>query len=92
MEFVLTQTEQQIVGAVMILISAVSAVGWIRDLRFYKQNNWDFSIESGRTYIGTGVAFGTPMKPRQRVFVGFPSVILISLILGLAFVFSDPHP
>jgi hypothetical protein len=75
-------------GFAGIAIGVFLAFDWIRDLRFYKSNNWDFSKDCGRNYIGTGFYGAGKANPKMRVLFAFPLIISISMIVGIAILWS----
>jgi hypothetical protein len=47
------------------------------DLKFYRNNGWDFSKDSGLDlHYGYAGATGGPLSNRMRLFVGYPFLIL----------------
>lgn len=63
---------------------------WVKDLLFYWNNGWDFTVDSGqKMYHGdeSGMTPGSLMSNRYRVLFGMPMVILIFLVVicGVAF-------
>jgi hypothetical protein len=70
---------------ISILISALVFVlqRWVRDLLFYRSNNWDFTKDSGfEMYFGDEFSVGEKMSNRVRIIFGYSFfVFVISLFL-----------
>jgi hypothetical protein len=59
--------------------------GWLKELRFYKRRNWDFSEDSGITQAGWG-GLGGPIRafsPKTRVLVAAPLALILIFILTI---------
>ena len=59
--------------------------GWLRELRFYKKRNWDFSVDSGISQSGPG-DIGLPVRqdpPKIRVLIVAPLMIIMGLCLTI---------
>jgi hypothetical protein len=89
------------VGSLLVVLffSIVSFIqgcrGFFADVKFYKAQNWDFSIDSGllfgkkkplgKVWTSTGGHFlGTPVI---RLFLGYPALIISGIALTIVFFF-----
>jgi hypothetical protein len=69
-----------------------SAYHWVRDLRFYKQHNWNWDLDSGGRKMKWGEdGFGPEMSAWERVHFGYPLFILVWLVMVLAALFQVPE-
>jgi hypothetical protein len=71
----------------MLCLSAFFLSEWVQDFSFYKENNWDFSKESGRNYFYVGEFASEPEAAAFRVKFGFPFAVLVALLVGIYFTF-----
>ena len=72
-----------IISCLFILGFIFCLVAWIGEIIFYKAQNWDFTVSSGRKlYGGTGTK---ELSNRTRVVFGFPILGLMWLVLGIFF-------
>ena len=64
---------------------------WIKDLKFYRKNCWNFQLNSGLPDLGTGVegdtlgvpgATGKPYSNATRVKIGYP-FLLLTLVFAI---------
>lgn len=63
---------------------------WGKDLLFYRNNGWDFTVDSGhQMYHGEDGAMtpGRLMSNRYRVLFGMPMMILIFLVVICGVIF-----
>ena len=79
-------------SAVILFLLALILQNWLKDLVFYKKNNWDFSLPSGAWDIVPGVEGNTSGKPISnfsRVIFAQPLMILGLLLMLLATWFGN---
>lgn len=65
---------------------------WWKELKFYKKNNWDFSIDSGLKGIGPGAEGGDPMRdfsPKTRVLFALPIMLVGFLVSSIVFLIAS---
>lgn len=69
----------------------VAMFGWliltlfsvVKDLKFYRNNGWNFDEQGGATYIGPaaeGFESDYPFDPRVRIFLVYPVSLAIASI------------
>ena len=84
----------KVVGTAIVCVYGVRLVWlWIKDLLFYRANNWDFSKDSDRKMYpggGKGSMRGiASYSNKQRVMFGFPLMISVwTIIVIIIFVFE----
>ncbi len=61
--------------------------GWLKDLRFYRRNGWDFSKSSGFE-MRTGLGSTTNIPNKMRVLASAPLGTFIFALGGLIFWFG----
>jgi hypothetical protein len=75
------------IGALVFgAISISSFVAWIRDIRFYRNNNWDFSVrrKSSIKHYPSGLYTGKELKRSSVIFIGSPLIIFTSAAISAA--------
>jgi hypothetical protein len=71
-------------------ISIASLLKWIRDLKFYKSNNWDFTMRRKSRIVvrPPGMVAGKEMSPIAAFFFAGPfSIVLFATISIVIFTF-----
>lgn len=72
-----------IVGTALLLVSSYLVWLWWKDFQFYRENNWDFSKENHSNCMFEGEYSGEPTSPQNRLFFGYPLMVLVSAAIGL---------
>jgi hypothetical protein len=67
-------------------VAVRATIDWIRDIKFYSANNWDFTKSSGINYK-QAMGDPTPVPNKSRVTVGAPIMIFTSTMSGLIIIF-----
>jgi hypothetical protein len=79
-------SSSHLIGACFILAFAFLFVEWVRDLSYYRSNNWDFSKNSGRNYFFEGEVQLERLSNKKRVLWGFPSLFGLFIFWYFSFV------
>lgn len=73
-------------------VLAWSLYHWIREIRFYRRNDWNWDLDSGapKMHYGDEGYIGEEMSPRARVYFGYPLFIGISVVFIVVAIFQVP--
>ena len=59
---------------------------WLKDIAFYRENNWDFTKSNGqKMYHSAHGAFSKELTNKGRVYGGYPTLILVLIAMIIAF-------
>jgi hypothetical protein len=65
-------------------------VVWVKELRFYGRNGWNFNEDSGLRGFGTGAEGNDPIReysPRTRVLIAMPMMMAVCMCLTVALIY-----
>lgn len=76
------------VAAVFGAITVWLIEGWLYDLKFYRDNGWNFEIDSKNSGTMSNDDDGPPLSNQARVLFGYPCMVIIFLGFTTGFVVS----
>ncbi|HEV7317388.1 MAG TPA: hypothetical protein VGO04_02090 [Ensifer sp.] len=72
------------IAAIFFAVAVYYAYWFVKALRFYRNNGWDFSVAFGpKVYSGEYVSPEREMKPRGKLFFGYPFIIFVAGTLAV---------